>query len=366
MVKYKMLSARDIKQKFEDAGLRIGSIEAQPQLSNRVSDFLVRADVDGREIELLIEVKERPHLVALRLAAEKIKQYAAPDLIPMVTSHFMGPHRRALLKEMGVGYIDMAGNIYLRAPGIFIEREEKRNPYGYEREGLNPYSDKASLILRILMNEPNRSWKIREIANIGKINPGWVSRVVESLVERGLVEFSRERGLALLRGEDMLKEWADLYDWHRNKLYYYYCQALDSQEVLDRISRLNLNNDKMVALGFQSGAYLVSPYSTFNQVHLIIDGLSFDMIRSEVERQLELESRREGANLILVSPYYKYSALYGVRKIKKWNVVSDIQLYLDLNRYPLRGEDQAEHLFEKIIQPKLEKAAGGKRGSKRD
>jgi hypothetical protein len=90
------------------------------------------------------------------------------------------------------------------------------------------------------------------------------------------------------------------------------------------------------------------------------------MVRPEVERQLKLESRREGANLILVRPYYKHSALYGVRKIEKWQVVSDIQLYLDLNKYPLRGREQAEHLLEKIIQPKLAKAAGGKRGSNRD
>jgi hypothetical protein len=361
-----MLSAHDLRRKFEEAGLRISSIESQPRLFNRRPDFLARADVDGREIDLLIEVKERPHLVGLRLAAEAAKQYAGPNQIPIVASHFMGPNRRALLKEMGVGYIDMAGNIYLRAPGIFIEREERRNPFGYEREGLNPYSDKASIILRILMDEPTRSWKIREIANVGDINPGWVSRVVDSLVERGLIEFSREEGVTLLRGEDMLKEWADLYDWRRNKFYYYYCHALDFQEVLERISELNLDSDKLVALGFQAGAYLISPYSTFNQVHLMIDGRSFDIVRPDLERQLELESRREGANLILVRPYYKYSALFGARKIKKWYVVSDIQLYLDLNRYPLRGREQAEHLLEKVIQPTFRKMAGGTRGSKRD
>ncbi len=360
-----MLSASDLRQKLAEAGFRINSIEAQPPSSKLVPDFLARANIDGRKIDLLIEVKERPHLVDLRLAAEALKKYAAPERIPIVASHFMGPNRRALLKDMGVGYIDMAGNIYLRAPGIHIEREEKRNPFGYEREGLNPFSDKASIILRILMDEPNRSWKIREIANFGAINPGWVSRVVDSLVERGLVEFSRDKGVALLRGEDMLKEWADLYDWRRNKFYYYYCHALDSQEVLERIGELHLDRDKAVALGFQAGAYLVSPYSSFNQVHLVLEGRSFDIVRPEVERQLSLESRREGANLVLVHPYYKYSALFGARKIKKWYVVSDIQLYLDLNRYPLRGQEQAQHLFEKVIQPRFKKMGRSKRGSKR-
>lgn len=361
-----MLNEYVLREKLKEAGLNILDLESQPKIFDRVPDFVARSDIDGREVELIIEVKERPHLVSLRLAADAMKQYAGPNRIPVVAAHFMGPNRRALLKGMGIGYIDMAGNIYLRAPGVFIEREEKRNPFGYGREGLNPYSDKASIILRLLMNEPSRKWKIREIAKAGDINPGWVSRIVDSLVERGLIEFSRQNGIVLLRGEDMLKEWADIYDWHRNKFYHYYCHALDFREVLDKISRLNLYKDRMIALGFQAGAYLVSPYSTFNQVHLLVDGHSFDMIRPDIERQLELEPMKEGANLILVRPHYKYSALFDARKIENWWVVSNIQLYLDLNKYPLRGQEQAEHLLERVIRPRFKKATKGARGRKQD
>jgi hypothetical protein len=359
-----MLNADALKEKFEEAGLRISGLQSQPRMMNRMPDFVVRADIDGREIELIIEVKDRPHLVDLRLAADQMKHYSGPNQIPIVAAHFMGPNRRALLKEMGIGYIDMAGNIYLRAPGVLIEREGKRNPLGYGREGLNPYSDKASIILRVLMDEPGRKWRIREIAKAGDINPGWVSRVVDRLVERGLIEFDRQRGVVLLRGEDMLKEWADIYDWRRNRFYYYYCHALDFRAVLERVARLDLGRDGIIALGFQAGAYLVSPFATFDQVHVLIDGIPFDSIRPDIERELGLESRREGANLILVRPYYKHSALFGVRKIEKWWVVSDVQLYLDLNKYPIRGREQAEHLLEKVIRPRFEKATRGAHGKR--
>ncbi len=354
-----MLNIKVIRQQLEEAGLGIHSIESEPQIFNRRPDFRVRVDIDGREIDLIIEVKERPHLVDLRMAAELFSQSVGVNQIPIVASHFMGPNRRAMLKEMGVGYIDMAGNIYIRAPGIFIEREGRSNPFVSNREGLNPFSDKASIILRILLDEPNRFWGIREIANLGGINPGWVSVVVDNLVERGLVDFNREKGVSLLRGEDLIKEWSDIYDWRRNKFQYYYCHALNIQELLGRISNINLESDKSIALGFQAGAYLLSPYATFNQIHLIIDGHSFDTIRPEIERQLELEPKKEGANIILVRPYYKYSALFGARRIDKWNVVSDIQLYLDLNKYPLRGTEQAEHLFEKVIRPKFRRKIKG-------
>ena len=361
-----MLNADVLKQKLGEAGLKISSLHSQPSMFDRRPDFVARADIDGREIELIIEVKERPHLVDLRLAAEAMRQYARPGRIPMVAAHFMGPNRRALLRELGVAYIDMAGNIYLRAPGVLVEREGKPNPSSYAREGLNPYSDKASIILRVLMDEPARKWGIREIAKAGDISPGWASRIVDSLVERGLIEFTRQSGVALLRAEDMLKEWADVYDWRRSRFFHYYCHALDFRGVLERVARLGLGNDRIIALGFQAGAYLVSPYATFDQVHVLVDGASFDSIRPDIERQLELESRREGANLILVRPYYKRSALFGVRKLEKWWVVSDVQLYLDLNKYPIRGQEQAEHLLERVIRPRFAKVTRRAHGKRQD
>ena len=329
----------------------------------RRPDFLVQAGIDDRNIDLIIVLKERPHLGELRLAAEQIKRYEKPDRIAMVAAHFLGPNRRALLKELKVGYIDMSGNIYLRAPGILIEREGKRNPLSYQLEGLNPYSDKASIIMRLLMDEPGRSWKIREIARAGGITPGWASMVADILVKRGLVEYNLQDGMSLVRGEDILKEWADFYDWHKNKFHYYFCYSYDTQELLDKISKLSDDSGK-AALGFQAGANLVAPYATYNQVHLLIDGSSFNSLQREIEGKLKLEKRKEGANLILVQPYYRCSALFHARKIDKWWVASDIQLYLDLNRYPLRGREQSDNLLEKVIMPKFNKALKEKHGRK--
>lgn len=357
-----MINVDALRSKLQESGVRVNDIEVEPRVGNRILDFLVRIDVDGREIVLLVEEKERPHLVQLRLAAEQIKQHAGLNQVPVIVASFLGPNRRALLREIGVSYLDLAGNVYLRAPGILIDREQKQNPFGYDRETLNPFSDKASIVLRLLLYEPHRYWKIREIAKVGGINAGWVSRVVDSLVKRSLADFDYSKGISLVRREEVLKEWSDLYDWHRNKFYYYYCHAYDVQEILERVSKLTLEHDRSYALGFQAGAYLVAPYASFNQVHLLIDGGSFDKVRPEIEWQLQLEPRREGANLVLVRPYYKRSALFDAREIKKWWVASDIQLYLDLHRYPLRGEEQAEHLLEKLIRPKLKRTERGSSG----
>ena len=356
-----MLDTEKLKEKLTEAGLQVRSVEVEPRLRDARPDALVHAEMDGRQINLLIEVKERPHMVDLRRVAEQVKAYKGPNRIAMIAAQYLGPNRRALLRGIGVGYMDMAGNFYLRAPGIFIEREGKEKP-AEEQPKFNPYADKASIILRLLMDQPGHPWKIREIAEAGGITPGWASKMVESMVERGLVDYSRAAGIRLLAWEDMLKEWADFYDWRRNKFHYYYCHAADMQELLDKIGRLDSDN-ALWALGFQAGAYLIAPHATFNQVHLLIDGKSFDGVSGKIQRELNLQDKREGANLILVRPYYNNSALFGAYKIKKWRVAADIQLYLDLNKYPLRGSEQAEHLLQKVIRPKMDLAPKGKHGS---
>jgi hypothetical protein len=61
---------------------------------------------------------------------------------------------------------------------------------------------------------------------------------------------------------------------------------------------------------------------------------------------------------MLSVPHYRVSAFYGKRRIGGLWMASDLQLYLDLYDYPLRGREQAEHLFERRLLPIFE-ARGG-------
>ncbi len=74
------------------------------------------------------------------------------------------------------------------------------------------------------------------------------------------------------------------------------------------------------------------------------------------EKRMNLKRAEQGANLILMLPYYKHSALHDSRIIDSLSVVSDIQLYLDLHGYPIRGIEQAEHLLDKKLKPLFAKA----------
>ena len=55
-------------------------------------------------------------------------------------------------------------------------------------------------------------------------------------------------------------------------------------------------------------------------------------------------------------PYYRVSAFFDRQEASGLPVVSDLQLYLDLYDYPLRGREQAEQILERRLGPKLEAA----------
>ena len=70
-------------------------------------------------------------------------------------------------------------------------------------------------------------------------------------------------------------------------------------------------------------------------------------------KELDLRSAAQGANLVLMLPYYKHSVFYDSIEINGLHVVSDIQLYLDLYSYPVRGREQAAYLFDKRLKRHL-------------
>jgi len=60
----------------------------------------------------------------------------------------------------------------------------------------------------------------------------------------------------------------------------------------------------------------------------------------------ELKPVSSGANVLVLNPY-DVGVFYATQKVGEKNIVSNIQLYLDLYNYKGRGREQAEYLREK-------------------
>jgi len=147
--------------------------------------------------------------------------------------------------------------------------------------------------------------------------------------------------------ESILKDWVHEYDLKKNKEVRFFCLSKGPGEILEKIRRIKIPEKIKYAFGFHAGANLISPYAVYNEVHIYIRDK--DNIKWFV-KNLELREVEEGANIIFLLPFYKYSVFYEIQKREGLNIVSDLQLYLDLYKYPIRGIEQAEHIYESRLK----------------
>jgi len=317
-------------------------------------DLVVEVQGHGDEwVPIAIEVCANPRRAPVREAAERAKSVAKRlDAIPAVGLPRVGPGLKRLLRELGVGYVSLDGQIYLKGPGLLIDREvpgsRHKLPWG---QSSNLFADKSSLLLRYLFNRPSVSLGVVELSDELGISPGLVSRLASRLRSDGyLVE---ENGLTRLSDrEALLDDWQDFYRRRarRQKEQRSYLHARDSAAVMQQLAVVaGEQNLPLWGLSFQAGASLVAPYAFFSEVHVLLDPMSWDRAVPTFCGRLGLEPVRREANVVLVQPYYKHSWHYGLREIDGLPVVSDLQLFLDLSVYPRRGAEQASRIREGLL-----------------
>jgi hypothetical protein len=242
-----------------------------------------------------------------------------------------------------VGYIDLAGNSFVNFDEIYIERRNYPNPSIEKRQVRSIFSPKSGRIMRVMLSNPGRSWRLQELAREAKVSLGLASRLKARLLD---LEYAsdKENGLTISRPGELLKQWADNYSFRKNKVNDYF--SLDDLKKLERkFSQYCERRGIPYALTLFSGAALVAPYMRYTRGFAYVG----NSIR-EVADSLGLKQVSSGPNFSILEPYDE-GVFYGSREIGSMRVVSDVQLYLDLVGFKGRGEESAEFLFEQRIKP---------------
>jgi hypothetical protein len=153
--------------------------------------------------------------------------------------------------------------------------------------------------------------------------------------------------IRIRNAKSILEDWVREYNYKKNRESRFFCLAKRPEEIIAKLSGVKIPADIPYALGLQAGSSLISPYAVFDSVHIYVRN---QQAMNYFKKQLDLDEAQQGENVVLMFPYYKHSVFYGRQKAKDLWIVSDIQLYLDLYNYPIRGLEQAEHLFEKRLK----------------
>lgn len=76
------------------------------------------------------------------------------------------------------------------------------------------------------------------------------------------------------------------------------------------------------------------------------------LVRPQLERKLLLEPQERGYEVLLIEPYYKSLLKNTSDSNLDMNVSPSILTFLDLYHFPLRGQEQAEFLAERLPELK--------------
>jgi hypothetical protein len=205
----------------------------------------------------------------------------------------------------------------------------------------NIFEPKASRILRGFLVNPGKDWSIRVLAEEVDVSVGYTHAVVVSLLDQGYVVRNEAGLLELVNPVELLARWASYHQYvFENEFMDYYTYVNDIESVLNKLRGVKVG----YALTTLAGAFLVSPYVRPRTVELYVKDVD-DVNR--VAEALDLVSIEKDGNVKLVVPY-DAGVFYKTQMVSELNVVSDVQLFVDLKNYPARGSEAAENLLEDI------------------
>ncbi len=312
---------------------------------NDKADFRLKAKTPTGARTLLVEVKAIGQPRIVRDAVNQLLRYQreVPDAYGIIMAPYISAQAAEICLKDGFGFADLAGNCRISFDQVFISKEGKENTFSRKRDLRSLYSPKAERVLRPLFSSPIRSWKMQLLAKEAKVSLGQVANVKQLLLEREWIETGGD-GFRLIAPDKLLVEWSENYDFGRNTVREYY--SLRSVADLERLlaDDCEQNNVRYALAGF-SGAARFAPMVRYQRAMAYISG-NID----EVARRLELKSVASGANISLVAPYDD-GVFSGAETKDAVNVTSPLQTYLDLCRIKGRGEEAAEFLKEKVMQP---------------
>ena len=184
-------------------------------------DGLVAFSHAGNNYGLVVEVKSngaprfvRSGVYRLESCVTRMRRSgeanAGRRLIPMLVSSYLSPESRAICLDHETAYLDLVGNARLAFDTVYIDRAVPERPVSETRALRSIFTPKAAAILRVLLREPGRAWRIADLAAHAHASYGHVSNVRKALLAREWIELGDD-GVVLVQPDILLQTWRENY-----------------------------------------------------------------------------------------------------------------------------------------------------------
>ena len=322
----------------------VEAIEREARPANQAAgDVALHIRCANRPYTLLGEVKSNGQPRHARIASLLLRDRSARmnrDVIPVFIAPYLSLESRAICREYDVGFLDLMGNMRIVFDTVFIDREVSGKPISERRSLRSVFSPRAARMIRIMLCDPSRPWRVQDLASAAEISIGHVSNVRKALIDREWAGKIPE-GVFLSDPDALLDAWRDNYKGAKGQRHGYYTllhgKALDN--AAQKAFRQKSKQENMVFASFSAARWL-APYARIGTDYFYADAEGMERLREA----LKLTPVSRGENVVIRLPKDMGVFLDNIEPAPNILCTSDTQTYLDLSASGERGAEAAEHL----------------------
>ncbi|MDO8540706.1 MAG: hypothetical protein Q7S40_09750 [Opitutaceae bacterium] len=275
-------------------------------------------------------------ILAVPAAARTSVLLVVPKLAPTLIE---------LCRQHRVSAADLNGRIYLRAPGLLVDRGAlPGRDFRVELEPRNVFVGKSVRIVRTLLTDHERVWSQAEIVQRTGASSGLVSRIITHLLRQGLLRKTDPRRFHVVSPSLLLDAWVEADDFARRvTTHRFSALSGDPLALAHSVSNALANSPEAPRFAFTQwiAAWLRKPYTEPPVMSLYLSRLpSPGFLES-----LGLRPVSDAGRVWFHLPNDE-GVFLERRTVNNLPLVTDAQIYLDLQRTGLRGPEQAAALRE--------------------
>lgn len=324
-------------------------LELEPSNGNQYTrpDFIAHFHFSGQPFTAVCEVKNSGQPRYVRDAINQLAHYISKsdgNSIPIVVAPFLSDQSRELCREAGIGYLDLEGNALIDFGTVYIERAVPGQPKSERRALRSLFKPKSARILRTLLREPDRPWRVTELSETAEVSVGHVSTIGNALRDRDWAK-QQENGLVLSDPDALLDAWVAEYAPPKGRQIRYYTHLHGDALEKAIIAAMKNDNAGRVILASYSAAAWLAPYGRNPNSYFYADETGFDRLANI----LPLSPGEKGGNLNVRILEEDGIFMDAVHPKKSIICTSPVQTYLDLAHAGERAQEAAGHLRNELL-----------------
>jgi len=336
------MNKRDIIHKAINELRLETNLKADYHLDNENDDFAtIIFNLNEQKLQFQAEI--RVEIKTYQIQALENKAKLTPNFI-IIAKHLY-PAVKNKLRELGVAYLDTAGNVFIKHEKLFVLIQGNNNK---DKENKTITTNRAftktglKTVFYLLINPNAIAYTYRALAVATNVALGNVKYIIDGLKYAGYILNKDDKTLMLINKRELLERWIDGYkETLKPSLE---IGKYKHNEQIEKDIEYNFNNDQIV-IGGEYAAELVTEYLKAVQFTLYTDMPKLDTMRA-----LKLIPDNNGS-LVIYKKFWKNDFF----NIKNLHLAPLLLIYADLiiTNDP-RCKETAIKIYDKYLKNEFE------------